>query len=136
LRMADSAVGMSKNSMKPNPRGLPVSRSVTILRSSGSPRTRQFNEAGRAPAAPPPAVNARLQTPQPRSPDVLDWPHLAEVVDDILVRQVVAQIAHCAWSRRRQCGVRGGRRRRHRGRQWRELKAHTRTAGRRSVLTL
>ena len=54
LRMADSAVGMSKNSMKPNPRGLPVSRSVTILRSSGSPRTRQFNEAGRAPAAPPP----------------------------------------------------------------------------------
>jgi hypothetical protein len=89
-------VGMSKNSMKPNPRGLPVSRSVTILRTNGSPKTRQFHKAGRASTAPPPAVNASLN--QPRLPDVLDWPHLAEMVDDVLVCQVVAQVAHCTWS--------------------------------------
>ena len=36
LRMADSAVGISKNSMNPNPRGFPVSRSVTMLELCGS----------------------------------------------------------------------------------------------------
>ena len=35
LRMALSAVGMSKNSINPKPRGFPVSRSVTILQRQG-----------------------------------------------------------------------------------------------------
>lgn len=89
LRMADSAVGMSKNSMKPKPRGLPVSRSVTILQGRGAAASgwrAHHTSAGRC--SPP--------TEHPGAPDVLDRADLAEVVDHILLRQVVRQVSHCS----------------------------------------
>ena len=102
--MADSAVGMSKNSMNPKPRGLPVSRSFTSLQAGcgskggravvgegtemveesraqgagmqegGGRRTKACREVCRAQRACCACGNA---------PDVLDGAHLAEMVDHV-----------------------------------------------------